>query len=199
MCFFWIIFIPSARTKGKPSLFQLTLGRGLPCTSASRKTFSPAFTTIRFFMLTPSSTRGATEAREKGYLKLYSWPGWSEIPVFAVGTVLCDHRYGVGQLRRQADIDGCLCDDSELVPLAFLQASHHVVLCLDVHAVGIAACPLLFWKLGELHIITNQLAATIMLRTAPDQRDRVLGHIHGFRFARSIWVKRDKSFTFQAA
>lgn len=84
-------------------------------------------------------------------------------------TILCNDRDGVGQLRGQAAVDSSLGDDSELVFLALFQASDHVALGLDVHAIGVAACPLLFWKLHVLHVIANQLAATVVLGTAPDQ------------------------------
>ena len=84
-------------------------------------------------------------------------------------TILCDDSDGVGHLRWLTDVDGGLGDDSELVLLALIQAAHHVAFCLDVHAVGIAACPLLFRKLCVLHVVANQLAATIMLGTGPDQ------------------------------
>lgn len=96
-------------------------------------------------------------------------------------TILGTDQYWVCRLRGFTHVDSSLGNDSELVLQVSLQASHCILLPWDILAAGIAANPGVSWYPHGLNVIANDLTATIVLGTGPNQSYRVFGDIQDLR------------------
>lgn len=109
-------------------------------------------------------------------------------------TILGTDQDGVCRLRGFAHVDGSFSSDSELVLQVSLQACHCVLLPWDILAAGVAAHPSVSWHPHGLHVVADDLAATIILGSGPNKTDRVPGHVQDLWFTWCVCdIKMDKS------
>ncbi len=101
-------------------------------------------------------------------------------------TILGTDQDRVCRLRGFAHVDSSFGDDSELVLQVSLQASYCILLPWDVLAARVAAYPGVSWHPHGFNVVANDLAATVILGTGPNQSNRVLGYVQDLGLTWSI-------------